>query len=230
MDYKSLYQEYLRLLEENKKLKKELQSIKYNQEQEQGDNLDNSDNKSYTSPFEQKPRKLEFQESKVQESEPEPGVTEPIIPNYYINAPSPSSPPSFYTSHPSSSFLSTLTNKSPSEDKIKCFENLFIGRKDVYAKRWVNKKKGTDGYSPVCYNEWKKGLCNKPKTKCASCPNQNFDKFSRKAIERHLKGQEIYGIYPLLQNDNCRFLAIDLDGEGWKDDVKVIRDLCDKLQ
>ncbi len=231
MDYKTLYQEYLRLLEENKKLKKELQSLKFNQVEEEendqvyGDNPDNSDNNLYIPTGEQEVRESKLQESELHKLETH--ETESIKTNYNIYIPSLSSSPSIHTSHSSSS---TLTYKSPPQDKIKCFENLFIGRKDVYAKRWVNKNKGTAGYSPVCHNEWKKGLCNKPKTKCASCPNQDFDKFSEKAIERHLKGQEVYGIYPLLKNDSCRLLAIDFDDEGWKDDVKVIRDICNKYE
>ena len=52
-----------------------------------------------------------------------------------------------------------ITQYSTSVDKIHLFRNLFRGREDVYPKRWENSKTGKSGYSPVCANEWKAGLC-----------------------------------------------------------------------
>ena len=52
---------------------------------------------------------------------------------------------------------------SDSLSKIYLFMSLFKGRTDVYAKRWENPKKDTAGYSPVCLNLWKPGICGKPK-------------------------------------------------------------------
>ncbi|MGE5274983.1 MAG: TOTE conflict system archaeo-eukaryotic primase domain-containing protein [Verrucomicrobiota bacterium] len=36
------------------------------------------------------------------------------------------------------------------------------------------------------------------------------------AIEEHLRGRESIGIYPLLEDDTCWFLACDLDGKTWQ--------------
>ena len=55
---------------------------------------------------------------------------------------------------------------SDSLSKIHLFMSLFKGRTDVYAKRWENSKKNTAGYSPVCLNLWKPGICGKPKIPC----------------------------------------------------------------
>jgi len=46
-------------------------------------------------------------------------------------------------------------------EMIELFMSLFKGRNDVYAKKWENKKKAASGYSPVCLNQWKVGLCGK---------------------------------------------------------------------
>ena len=46
----------------------------------------------------------------------------------------------------------------------------FRGRDDIYAHRWQNKQ-GRSGYSVACHNEWRQGLCNKPKVKCMECVN-----------------------------------------------------------
>jgi len=61
-----------------------------------------------------------------------------------------------------------IDQRSDYRKKIGLFMSLFKGRRDVYAKRWVNKKGGA-GYSPVCFNEWKPGFCRKPKVKCSKC-------------------------------------------------------------
>jgi len=43
----------------------------------------------------------------------------------------------------------------------------------------------------------------------------------------HLKGDEIIGIYPLLPDETCYFLAMDFDGDNWKADLTAIRNICD---
>ena len=56
---------------------------------------------------------------------------------------------------------------SPAEDKIKLFKSLFQGRQDVFARRFESSKTGKSGYQPVCENEWKAGVCEKPRVKCS---------------------------------------------------------------
>src|SRR5690554_5619090 len=58
-----------------------------------------------------------------------------------------------------------VTMYSSNKDKIELFKSLFKGRADVCAKRWRNKP----GYSPYCFNDFKTGLCAKPKIKCNVC-------------------------------------------------------------
>jgi hypothetical protein len=106
--------------------------------------------------------------------------------------------------------------------------SLFKGRNDVYAKRWENKKKGTSGYSPVCLNEWQPKLCEKPQGKCANCAHKAYTVLNEKVIEDHLRGQDnfVAGIYPLLLDETCCFLAIDFDDEEWTKDISVLREVC----
>lgn len=120
--------------------------------------------------------------------------------------------------------ISFNKNSSP-EEKVKLFQSLFKGRKEVYAQRWENQK-GKSGYSPVCLNEWKPGVCAKPKIKCSACPSQNFQPLDEKAMEAHLRGKRTAGIYPLLPDDSCHFLAIDFDKADWQKDVLAIVGNC----
>lgn len=115
--------------------------------------------------------------------------------------------------------------RSSPQDKIDLFLSLFKGRADVHAKRWENKK-GGHGYSPACSNEWVNRVCHKPKVKCINCANKDFIPLDSAAVNRHLRGNEVLGIYPMLPDDTCYFLAIDFDKDGWQNDVNVIREIC----
>jgi hypothetical protein len=77
--------------------------------------------------------------------------------------------------------------------KITLFRSLFKGRQDVYPKLWTNKK-GMSGYSPVCKNEWVKGICRKPKIKCRECDNRIYLPVTDEVITKHLKGNITIGI------------------------------------
>jgi hypothetical protein len=118
-----------------------------------------------------------------------------------------------------------LIDNANSSDKIRLFMSFFKGRDDVYAKRWQNKD-GRCGYTPCCLNEWKKGLCRKPLLRCSECQGKLFDVLNQKVVEAHLRGNIVVGIYPLLQDESCYFLAMDFDDEGWQNDVSALRDVC----
>ncbi|MDR2368393.1 MAG: DUF1653 domain-containing protein [Deltaproteobacteria bacterium] len=113
-----------------------------------------------------------------------------------------------------------IHNRSSPDQKIQLFMSLFIGREDVFAKRWESAKKGLSGYTPVCHNEWSP-QCPKSgggKMKCGVCPNQDFAEYDAYAVERHLMGQMTIGVYPMLQDETCRFLAFDFDGKDYGSD------------
>lgn len=98
--------------------------------------------------------------------------------------------------------------------KIKLFQSYFRGNPHCYANRWQNAS-GRNGYSIACANEWRKGVCDKPKVKCLECMHQAFKPLDRDAIYRHLTGTEIIGLYPMLSDGTCFVLAIDFDKSDW---------------
>ena len=123
-------------------------------------------------------------------------------------------------------FFSDVDNQSDSFSKIRLFMSLFKGHEDIYAKRWENKNKGTSGYSPVCLNEWQSGICAKPKIPCSKCENKCYAALDEGVIENHLRGNTIAGIYPMLPDETCCFLAMDFDDADWRKDISVLRDVC----
>ncbi len=117
---------------------------------------------------------------------------------------------------------SLLTQSSSNKDKIELFLSLFRGRSDVCAKRWKKKP----GYSPYCYNDFKSGICNKPKIKCTECKNSQFAPLDEEQIKNHLSGKYVLGLYPMTTKDTCFLLAMDFDESTWGEDIKVVMKVC----
>ena len=111
-------------------------------------------------------------------------------------------------------------------EKIRLFRSLFRGRTDVFPKRWENAKQARSGYAPACTNEWVRGVCEKPRVKCGECPNQAFIPIDDRIIADHLGGKYTVGIYPLLRDDTCWFVAVDFDEASWMDDVAAFVETC----
>lgn len=117
------------------------------------------------------------------------------------------------------------------EGRVALFQALFRGRSDVFATRWESTKTpGRSGWAPRCSNEWRPGTCFKPKVKCADCASRRFVALTSTEIRSHLEGRQTIGIYPLLSDDTCWLVAIDLDGASWRDDVVALRESAADLK
>ena len=119
-----------------------------------------------------------------------------------------------------------VTGCSPSADKIALFRSLFRGRDDIFARRWENPRTRKAGYAPVCANEWKPHICGKPRIGCGVCPNRDFVAVGDQAVDDHLRGRATIGVYPLLTDGTCRFLAADFDRERWQADAAALLAAC----
>jgi superfamily II DNA or RNA helicase len=114
-------------------------------------------------------------------------------------------------------------------EKVALFRSLFRGREDVFPKLWVNRSTGRKGYAPACGNEWKPGLCEKPRVRCGECPHQAFLPVTDREILGHLQGRHVLGVYPLLRDETCWLVAADFDEASWADDVSAFRATCASL-
>ena len=113
--------------------------------------------------------------------------------------------------------------------KIALFRSLFRGREDVYARRWESPD-GRTGYSPNTERDWKAYYAAKPEDR------KRVDKETKKniplddeAIHAHLAGKQTLGVYPLLLEETCWFLAVDFDKKTWKQDARAFRETCKSL-
>ena len=114
-------------------------------------------------------------------------------------------------------------------EKVAIFRRLFRGRTDVFPVRWESKTTGKSGYAPACANEWRAGVCEKPRIKCADCGNRLLVPLSDTVIYKHLAGGHTVGVYPLLEDDSCHFLAVDLDEAEWREDAQAFMLSCAEL-
>lgn len=137
-------------------------------------------------------------------------------------APTPSPARPLVEPAPAKSSLST-------PEKVALFRSLFRGREDLYAQRWESQD-GRTGYSPRMERDWQAYYAAKP------ADRKRVDKETRKnipltddAIHAHLAGKQTLGLYPLLLDETCWFLAVDFDKKTWKEDATAFRATCREL-
>lgn len=117
---------------------------------------------------------------------------------------------------------------SVTEDQLRLYLSLFRGRTDVYARRW--EKEGKSGYSPAYDFDWSEFLAHKRR-------GGTMTTFEKKAaipltpdvIRKHLIGQHIVGVYPLLEDNTSYFIAADFDGTNAFVEARKLIDVCTDL-
>ena len=98
------------------------------------------------------------------------------------------------------------------EERVNIFLSRFIGRSDVFARRWQKWDSSISGYAPV-YTDYRK---------------KAYEPFAAEWAEKHLLGSTVLGVYPLLQDNTSHFIAADFDDDGWKESVRAFCDVCKK--
>lgn len=73
------------------------------------------------------------------------------------------------------------------QDSIGCFMERFSGKEDAFARQWVNRDEGTQGYVPVRRS------------------------INAEDIEDHFRGKRTYGIYLVRDDNTVKAAAIDAD-------------------
>ena len=144
------------------------------------------------------------------------------VPSSSAFRPAPTAPAPEPEPEPLRSSLSTA-------EKVALFRQLFRGRTDVYPVRWEGKTSGKSGYAPACANEWRAGVCEKPRIKCGDCGYRLLIPLSDAVIYGHLAGEHTVGVYPLLEDDTCHFLAVDFDETEWQEDAQGFMQSCTEL-
>ena len=110
--------------------------------------------------------------------------------------------------------------------KIALFRSLFRGREDVYAVRWEGKG-GKSGYSPAAAMDWRAINAARPEErKRIARKTRILLPLTEEVIRKHLTGKHTVGIYPLLPDETCWFLAVDFDKKSWMADSTAFLQTC----
>lgn len=110
-------------------------------------------------------------------------------------------------------------------EKISLFRSLFHGREDVYAIRFetANGK----GYSPACRRNWDAlRSLSKAEWKKRDKETRELLPLTDQAVHDHLSGKITVGVYPLLVDETCWFLAVDFDQNTWRQDASAFMESC----
>ncbi|MCM1048377.1 MAG: DEAD/DEAH box helicase [Clostridiales bacterium] len=143
------------------------------------------------------------------------------------------------TNMPNSQTVNSQSDNSNQTDKrmempelIALYRDLFYGRQDVFAVRWENEKAGTHGYAPKCKNEWDRNVCGKArriKGACKNCVYRENQEITDNLIQQHFTGTGknalVMGIYPLLEDETCKFLAVDFDKGDWQTEILLAKSI-----
>ena len=127
------------------------------------------------------------------------------------------------------------------------FFSYFWGRQDVFAKRSIKKETGAASYYRQCDNFWRYGCHrrSRDKIKCKDCHIREDKKLTIDDVKQHLEGKavdgtDVIGVYPMLQDDTCRFIVFDFDNhakgaeaddfantdDAYREEVNAVRQIC----
>ena len=124
----------------------------------------------------------------------------------------------------------TVNHLSNSDLKISLFRNLFRGREDVYAVRWESSN-GRHGYMPKADRDWKAYLGSKLEDrKKIDRKTRKFWPLTNDVIRGHLAGEHTIGVYPLLPEETCWFVAVDFDKKSWQQDALAFLATCREMR
>ena len=119
-----------------------------------------------------------------------------------------------------------IDKEARAKKRIALFRSLFRGREDVYARRWEADGRGS-GYSPAALKDWKAINASRPEhRKKVDQHTRRFLPVTDCVVENHLFGKEIIGVYPLLMDETCWFLAVDFDKKTWEYDAQAYLETC----
>jgi superfamily II DNA or RNA helicase len=125
--------------------------------------------------------------------------------------------------------LSSDERQERARKRVALFRSLFRGREDVYARRWESSD-GRSGYTPASQKDWKAINRSKPEDrKKVDQRTRKFFLLTDAVIENHLLGKETIGVYPLLADETCWFLAVDFDKKAWQEDSIAFMHTCREM-
>ena len=111
------------------------------------------------------------------------------------------------------------------KSQIDLFKSVFKGREDVFAVRW--EKGNKSGYMPAyLYDVYRYRIHKMKGGTLQNFTEKTFLPYNEEQIAKHLRGQQLIGIYPLLKDNTSWFIAADFDKTGWEGECIAFVKCC----
>ena len=122
-------------------------------------------------------------------------------------------------------FIKDVKSDLSTIDKLNIYNNYFKGRTEFFAIRFeYNNKKG---YMPKVRDKYK--YYNKTQRKLID-NNELYEPYSNEALIKHLKGDDVIGLYPITSSNTSYFLVFDFDDSNYKKDSLSLIKILEKLK
>jgi superfamily II DNA or RNA helicase len=110
-------------------------------------------------------------------------------------------------------------------EKLTIFKSLFKGREDIYATRW--EKGNKNGYSPTyTFDPYSYKMHRMKGGTFKNYANKQYQILTDGQIIKHLEGEQLIGLYPLLKDNTSWFIAADFDEDNWAEECKTFIEIC----
>lgn len=111
------------------------------------------------------------------------------------------------------------------QSKVEIIKSLFKGREDVFAIRW--EKNGKNGYMPAYfYDPYRYRIHKMNGGSFQNFSEKSYLKLSDNELTKHLNGEHLIRIYPLLADNTSWFLVADFDKQNWLTEAKLFIEAC----
>lgn len=108
---------------------------------------------------------------------------------------------------------------------IDLYKSVFRGREDVFAVRW--EKGDKSGYMPSYqFDPYQYRQHSAKGGSFKDFKDKVYKKLSDEEVAKHLRGEQLIGLYPLLTDNTSFFIAADFDKENWVEECQKFIRIC----
>ncbi len=110
--------------------------------------------------------------------------------------------------------------------ELTIFKSLFKGREDIYATRW--EKGNKSGYAPAyTFDPYSFKMHRMKGGTFQNYTNKQYQELTDDQLIKHFEGEQLIGMYPLLEDNTSWFIAVDFDEGSWEEECKTFIKICE---
>jgi len=111
--------------------------------------------------------------------------------------------------------------------QLHLYKSFFRGREDVFAVRW--EKNGKGNYMPAFnFDPYRYKLHQSKGGTFQTFQEKTYKPLIDQELRKHLNGEQVVGIYPLLRDNTSWFIAADFDKADWVSECRQFLKICEE--